>query len=166
MHQLLGISLLCLLAACSASEESAAPVQASGGVASLDGVFAHTTMSIEADDGQRHEFTVYLATEFEQQRRGLMFVRSMPADVGMLFVYEDKDFRSMWMKNTYIPLDLVFAHADGRVSSVIHDATPLSLQSRGSIEPIDYVLELNGGVARRLKIGRESRLILDGLRAD
>ena len=69
----------------------------------------------------------------------------------------------MWMKNTYIPLDLVFARADGTVSSVIHDTQPLSLESQKSIEPVNYVLELNAGAARRLNIGRKSRLRVDAL---
>jgi hypothetical protein len=88
-----------------------------------------------------------------------MFVRKMPSNVGMLFVYEDSAMHSMWMKNTYIPLDMVFARADGAVSSVIHDTQPLSLTSQGSIEPVTYVLELNAGTTRRLHIGRKSRII-------
>jgi hypothetical protein len=65
----------------------------------------------------------------------------------------------MWMKNTYIPLDMVFVRADGTVSSVIHDATPLTLATRTAIEPVRYVLELNAGVARHLNIGSGSRLL-------
>ncbi len=130
----------------------------SAGVASLDRVFDRGTLLIESDDGLSHEFDIYLALNFDQQRRGLMFVRKMPENTGMLFVYEDSDMHSMWMKNTYIPLDMVFARADGSVSSVIHDTQPLSLTSQGSIEPVNYVLELNAGTARRLKIGRKSRI--------
>ena len=131
---------------------------ASSGGTSLDDAFDRGTLIIESDDGVRHEFDIYLAMDFDQQRRGLMFVRKLPADTGMLFVYEDSDMHSMWMKNTYIPLDLVFARADGAVSSIIHDTQPLSLTSQGSIEPVRYVLELNAGTARRLNIGRKSRI--------
>jgi len=130
----------------------------SAGVPSLDGDFDRGTLAIESDDGVRHELDIYLATNFDQQRRGLMFVRRMPENTGMLFVYEDSGMHSMWMKNTYIPLDMVFARADGSVSSVIHDTQPLSLTSQGSIEAVNYVLELNAGTARRLKIGRHSRI--------
>jgi len=77
----------------------------------------------------------------------------------MLFVYDDDAVRSMWMKNTYISLDIVFARADGTVSSVLHDTEPLSLSSLRAIEPVRLVLELNAGVARRLHIGTSSRLI-------
>lgn len=137
-----------------------APAETTGeNVRSLEGDFDRSTLIIESDDGLQHKFDVYLATSFEQQRRGLMFVRKMPETTGMLFIYEDTDYHSMWMKNTYISLDLVFAREDGSVSSVIHEAQPLSLTSRASIEPVNYVLELNGGVARRLHIGNKSRII-------
>ncbi len=63
------------------------------------------------------------------------------------------------MKNTYMSLDMVFARADGAVSSVIHNTQPLSLDSQSSIEPVNFVLELNAGTARRLNIGRKSRII-------
>ena len=66
----------------------------------------------------------------------------------------------MWMKNTYIPLDMVFARSDGSVSSVEADTEPLSLESISAIEPINYILELNAGTAKKLGIDKDSRLIL------
>ena len=137
-----------------------APAQpATAGVASLDGSFERSTLIIESDDGKQHEFEIYLAIEYEQQRRGLMYVRKMPPNMGMLFVYEETEHHAMWMKNTFIPLDMIFARADGTVSSVIHDTVPLTLDSNGSIEPVNFVLELNAGTARRLEVGRKSRII-------
>jgi len=127
----------------------------------LDATFEKEPLVVVSDDGKRHRFDVYIAADYEQQRRGLMFVRSLPETTGMLFVYEKKAARSMWMKNTYIPLDMVFARPDGSVSSVIHDTVPQTLDPQNSIEPVTYVLELNAGTARRLKIGRNSRLIHD-----
>ena len=88
-----------------------------------------------------------------------MFVRQMPLTTGMLFVYESSELHSMWMKNTYISLDIVFARADGTVSSVVRNTEPLSLRSLASVEPVKYVLELNSGAARRFKIGAGSRLV-------
>ncbi|MDH3620929.1 MAG: DUF192 domain-containing protein [Gammaproteobacteria bacterium] len=125
----------------------------------LDAMFEVDELVVVANDGSRHTFDVYLAIDHEQQRRGLMFVRDLPERTGMLFVYDDAAVRSMWMKNTYISLDMVFAHADGTVSSVIHDTEPRSLRSLSAIEPVNFVLELNAGVARRLGIGPGSRLI-------
>lgn len=141
-------------AGCSPQSEPRAPK-----VASLDDFFARDELVVVANDNTSHDFNVYLATSFEQQRRGLMFVRDLQPQTGMLFVYDEETLRSMWMKNTYIPLDIVFARSDGTVSSVIHDTEPLSLKSLSSIEPVTFVLELNAGVARRYRIGAGSRLI-------
>jgi uncharacterized membrane protein (UPF0127 family) len=152
--RLLSLCTLLLVVGCSPQSEARAPK-----LASLDDFFERDELVIQSGDGRRHTFSIYLATSFEQQRRGLMFVRSLPEQTGMLFVYEDEARHSMWMKNTYIPLDIVFARRDGTVASVIHDTEPLSLRSLGSTEPVSYVLELNAGVARRHNIGPGSRLI-------
>ena len=129
-----------------------------GLVPDLDQAFERDRLVIVNDAGDRLEFDIYLARTVEQQRRGLMFVRSLPANVGMLFVYDDDAYHSMWMKNTYIPLDMVFVRSDGSVSSVIHDTVPMSMNSQASVEPVRYVLELNAGTARRQKIGSRSRI--------
>ncbi|HEX2138826.1 MAG TPA: DUF192 domain-containing protein, partial [Woeseiaceae bacterium] len=100
-----------------------------------------------------YRFDVYLAETSAQHRRGLMFVRDLPRLTGMLFVYPESAMRSMWMKNTYIPLDMLFIRADGVVSSIARDTEPLSLASIPSEEPIRYVLELNAGVTEELGIG-------------
>lgn len=125
----------------------------------LDAYFDVEPLIIVSDDGDRHRFDVYIASDYEQQRRGLMFVRDLPETSGMLFVYENTGVRSMWMKNTYISLDMVFARADGSVSSVIHDTVPQTLDPQNSTEPVKYVLELNAGTARRLNIGNRSKLV-------
>jgi len=135
------------------------PVSAGKNGAGLDAIFDKDRLVIINNNGESYEFDVYIAAEFEQQRRGLMFVRELPEMSGMLFVYERDSMHSMWMKNTYIPLDMIFARSDGTVSSVIHDTKPRSLESQISIEPVRYVLELNAGTARRYNIGRRSRLI-------
>jgi uncharacterized membrane protein (UPF0127 family) len=125
----------------------------------LADAFQSDSLTIESDDGKFFEFDIYLALDHEQQRRGLMFVRSMPETTGMLFVYDQPAIRSIWMKNTFVPLDLLFADQDGRITTIVHDARPLSLNSRSSTQPVVYVLELNAGTARRLNIGHNSRII-------
>ncbi|MDH5456735.1 MAG: DUF192 domain-containing protein [Gammaproteobacteria bacterium] len=151
------VVLWLVLAAC--SPQSAAKA---GTVPDLDGVFEFTSLTIVNDAGDRLEFDVYLAREFEQQRRGLMFVRDMPETTGMLFIYDGDEFHSMWMKNTFISLDMVFVRSDGSVSSIITDTTPRTLNSHRSKEPVRYVLELNAGVTRRMNIGQDSRLLWGG----
>lgn len=149
------IALFCVvLAACSPQPQ----VQA-GTVPELDGIFDFATLEVINDAGEHLEFDVYLAQNFEQQRRGLMFIRELPETTGMLFIYERDDIRSIWMKNTYIPLDIVFARSDGTILSIDRDATPLTLNSRLSPGPARFVLELNGGTTRRLGIGPGSRLV-------
>ena len=151
---LLAAAALGAIASCSPQ-----PASNPSSASSLESMFERDELVIVANDGLRHVFDVYLATTPEQQRRGLMFVRELPERTGMLFVYEDAGIRSMWMKNTYISLDIVFARGDGTISSVIHDAKPLSLRSLSATEPVRFVLELNAGVARRLDIGAGSQII-------
>ena len=106
-----------------------------------------------------YRFDIYLAVDAQQQRRGLMFVREMPERTGMLFVYRGEDYRSMWMRNTYISLDMIFAHRDGSIASIVSDTVPLSEKTITSSEPVTFVLELNAGTSRRLSIDEDSLLI-------
>ena len=154
---LAGLLLLALLG-CSPQSTSTSPAASSGGD-SIAESFERGRLVVVNDAGSRHTFDVYIARTFEQQRRGLMFVRNLPQKTGMLFIYEGEDIRSMWMKNTYLSLDIIYARADGSVSSVVHNTEPLSLRSMPSEEPVRFVLEVNAGVARRLRIGPGSRLI-------
>ena len=154
---LAGIVLFALLGCGPQSTSTASSTSTIGG--GLADSFERSQAVVVNSAGVRHNFDVYLAETFEQQRRGLMFVRNLPQKTGMLFVYEGEDIRSMWMKNTYLSLDMIYALADGTVTSVVHDTEPLSLRSIPSQEPVRFVLELNAGVARRLRIGPGSRLI-------
>ena len=79
----------------------------------------------------------------------------------MLFIYERADYLSMWMKNTYIALDMVFARLDGSISSVVRDTEPMSLRSIVATEPVSFVLELNAGTTEKLFIDENSRLVLE-----
>jgi uncharacterized protein len=128
----------------------------------LEGTFSSDSIVIEASGRACYGFDVYLALTSEQQRRGLMHVKRLPKFSGMLFVYRTEDLRSMWMKNTYIPLDILFIRADGSVSSIAEMTEPLSLQSISSIEPVTYVLELNGGITAELGIDADSVVYLPG----
>ena len=148
--------LACIgLAACSPQ-----PAVQTGTVPSLDGAFEFSSLEVVNDAGDLLEFDVYLATNPSQRQRGLMYVRDMPESTGMLFIYDADGHYSMWMKNTYIPLDMVFARSDGTVSSISHDTVPMTLDSHGALEPVRYGLELNAGTTRRLGIGRRSRLLV------
>lgn len=125
----------------------------------LDAAFDRDVLIIEASEHACYRFDIYLAVDYEQQRRGLMHVRDLPATTGMLFVYQDRDNRAMWMKNTYIPLDIAFVRSDGTIANIARHTEPLSLRSIRSVEPVTYVLELNAGVTERLAIDVGSRLL-------
>jgi uncharacterized membrane protein (UPF0127 family) len=99
-----------------------------------------------------HRFTVEVAGTPEQQERGLMFRTSLAGDRGMIFPYDPPQEASFWMKNTLIPLDMVFIGADGRVVRVAANATPMSLDPIPSGAPVSGVLELRGGRAAELGI--------------
>ncbi len=151
---------LLLLACLALTACSPQPAVTTGTVPELDGAFEFGSLEVVNDAGESLVFDVYLATNPKQRQRGLMFVRDMPASTGMLFIYDTDDHYAMWMQNTYIPLDMVFARSDGTVSSISRDTVPLTLDSHGAVEPVRYVLELNAGTARRLGIGRRSRLLV------
>ena len=130
----------------------------------LDDRFARDTLIVVSSERACYFFDIYLALDYEQQRRGLMFVRELPERTGMLFVYERSDYRSMWMKNTFIPLDIVFARSDGTIANIAKDTEPQSLKSISSSAPVRLVLELNAGVTDELGIDENSRLIWAGVK--
>ena len=127
-------------------------------VADLDADFERDVLVISASEHACYRFDVWLALTNSQFARGLMHVRNLPDDAGMLFVYSEPDGRSMWMKNTYIPLDILFIRNNGTVSSVARHTEPLSLRSIASVEPVTLVLELNAGTADRLNIGTGNQI--------
>ena len=90
---------------------------------------------------------VSLARTEAERERGLMYVNYLPVDDGMLFIFDDEQLLTFWMKNTLIPLDMIFIHTDLTVAGVVANAKPLSLDTRGVNEPSRYVLEVNGGWA-------------------
>ena len=130
-----------------------------GADAALDEAFERDVLIIQASEHACYRFDIWLAIDRPQQMRGLMHVRDMSETSAMLFVYDGDDRRSMWMKNTYISLDIAFARSDGSISNVVANTEPLSLQSISSTEAVSFVLELNAGTAQRLSIDENSRLV-------
>jgi uncharacterized membrane protein (UPF0127 family) len=94
-------------------------------------------------------FTVEIAETEEQRSRGLMFRQRLPEDRGMLFDFGKPRPVSMWMKNTYISLDMLFIREDGTIAYIAENTVPKSLDTIGVAEPVLAVLELAGGVSRK-----------------
>ncbi|HEX3754746.1 MAG TPA: DUF192 domain-containing protein [Rhizomicrobium sp.] len=109
------------------------------------------TIKVDTDHGSE-TFQVEIAADDASREKGLMFRKSMEADHGMLFVFPIVEGVAFWMKNTVLPLDMVFIRQDGTISSVAANATPFSTQEIPATEPIKAVLELNGGRAEALGI--------------
>jgi len=120
--------------------------------------FDRSSLTIETAGGPR-KFDIELAVTPEQMSFGLMFRRQMPADAGMLFVYESPRPAYMWMKNTYIPLDMLFIGVDGRIVNIAERTVPHSEATVASTGPVRATLELNGGTAQRLGIKPGDRVV-------
>lgn len=121
--------------------------------------FPRSKAEIVSQSGARHGFTVEVAATSEQLSQGLMYRRTLAADAGMLFDFGEDKPVSMWMKNTLIPLDMVFVAHDGRVMGVAQRTVPGSLEVISSPGPVRGVLEVNGGTAERLGIRAGDRLV-------
>jgi uncharacterized membrane protein (UPF0127 family) len=103
---------------------------------------------VETREGARHRVEVELARTDAERARGLMNRPSLPPERGMLFLFAESEDRSFWMKNTLIPLDMLFVAEDGTIAGIVESATPLSTSLRGVGSPSRYVLEVNGGWSR------------------
>ncbi len=138
------------LAACASS----APVTEQPSVAPSG--LTQMPLTIRTAAGLRR-FTVEVAGTPAQQATGLMFRRDMAADHGMIFPFPAPRMASFWMRDTYLPLDLIFIRADGTIDS-IGDGVPLDETPVGSLGEVTSVLELNGGTAQRLGIAPGDRV--------
>lgn len=121
---------------------------------------AETTAEFRGADGGggKARFTVEIADEPAEVQLGLMHRKSMPKSAGMLFVYDRAQPVAFWMRNTLIPLDMIFMGADGVVDKVHENAVPLDETAIFGGDEIRYVLEINGGLARMLGIAPGSEM--------
>ena len=141
----IALGIMAALASCQASSSDAVELERSP--AGLEQVALTISSS-----GKKHRFTVEVAKTPEDQAAGLMNRQSLAPDRGMIFPFEEVRVASFWMKNTLIPLDMIFIRPDGTIANIEANAAPLSLQPVYSIEPVAAVLELAGGRAAELGI--------------
>lgn len=127
--------------------------------AQLDRAFPRSTMQIATPNARLHTFKIWVADTDQRRARGLMYVKSMADDEGMLFIYPQSVRASMWMKNTFIPLDMLFVAADGKVMHVVENTEPQSLKTIESTSEVIAVIELKGGTAAKLHIAKGARVM-------
>lgn len=140
-------------------------------VASRDAAPASVVVLVQADATDEtvavletasgpHRFTIEVADTPDERATGLMFRETMATDAGMLFDYGfDQQGVAFWMKNTPLPLDMIFIRSDGTVTQIAADTTPFSLQPVPSRDAVRFVLEVNAGTAARIGLKPGDRLV-------
>ena len=113
---------------------------------------------IITSNGSKHNFLVEVARTEEEKKIGLMFRRTLAKNAGMLFLYKREALRLMWMKNTFIPLDILFIDKKGVIKRVVKRTTPHSLATISSRQSVLAVLELRGGITSSLEIKKGDRI--------
>lgn len=107
------------------------------------------TLSVTKKNGEVVNVKLKVADAINERSQGLMFVKEMPEDEGMLFIFEAEEMRKMWMENTYIPLDMLFVNAGKQIFNIKENATPLSREIIYSVGPAKYVVEVNAGFVKK-----------------
>ena len=115
-------------------------------------------LSIITSNGSKHNFLVEVAKTEEEKKIGLMFRKTLAKNAGMLFLYKREALRLMWMKNTFIPLDILFIDKKGVIKRVVKRTTPHSLATISSRKSVLAVLELRGGITSSLEIKKGDRI--------
>jgi uncharacterized protein len=147
MFRVSRLAAVLLLACCAVYGSATTPARA----------FAQDTIDIVTRSGV-HAFSVELATNTADRERGLMFRKELPEGHGMLFDFQTDQQVQFWMHNTYIPLDMIFIAADGRIVHIAENAKPMSDDLIPSVRPVRGVLEVIAGTARKFGIAPGDRV--------
>jgi hypothetical protein len=115
---------------------------------------------------KEHRFEAEVASTDKQRSKGLMFRKEMPEQRGMLFLFEGEGDRYFWMKNTPLPLDIIFIDASGAIVSIADNTTPFSEDVIPSLGPAKFVFEINAGLAEKLEISAGDAVISPSLGLD
>jgi uncharacterized membrane protein (UPF0127 family) len=155
----LWISAICLLSLVFGAVRADTRKDEPSDAKELDQIFQRSTLQIATPDARLHRFNIWVADDEPRRTRGLMFVKHLNAADGMLFVYPRPQMIAMWMKNTFIPLDILFVAPDGKVVHVVQNTEPQSLKTIESGGTVLGVVELAAGTAARLKIAPGAQVI-------
>jgi uncharacterized membrane protein (UPF0127 family) len=104
---------------------------------------------------------IEVADNNQRRARGLMYRKSLPADAGMLFVFDEEEIQGFWMKNTYIPLDMLFVNADNEIITIHANTAPLKEWNYASTRPALYVVEVNAGYCAQKQITEGDKIIFE-----
>jgi uncharacterized protein len=126
---------------------------------------AQPQVTIVTRDGREIAFAVEVADTPARREMGLQYRRDLAQDRGMIFLFPEEEQLSFWMKNTSVSLDMIFISADRKIVGVVENATPFSLDSRSVSGRSQYVLEINGGLARRYGVAAGDRVRFQGFAA-
>jgi uncharacterized membrane protein (UPF0127 family) len=121
--------------------------------------FPKESIAVETRSARRHVFAAWRAETPDQREQGLMFVKSMRPDEAMIFVYDPAEYVGMWMKNTLLPLDMLFVDDRGCVINVKQHAKPGSLETIESGGLVALVVELNDGTAAQRGIRTGDKVV-------
>lgn len=117
---------------------------------------------IQTSDSTVVRVKVEIAQTEEQRSRGLMFRDILPPFTGMIFIFDKADYHTFWMKNTYIPLDMIFIDSELKIAGIVENAEPLSLTPRTINKKSKYVLEVRGGFCSRYGIEAGNKVYFRG----
>lgn len=117
------------------------------------------TLTIQKANGEEISVQIEIADSPEKQRTGLMFRKYMPENAGMLFLFDRSERIGMWMKNTYLPLDMLFIDENGLIQDIAENTEPLSLKTIESKTDVSAVLETNAGFVKKNKINTGDKVI-------
>jgi uncharacterized membrane protein (UPF0127 family) len=120
--------------------------------------FPRSTLTVQRQNG-RDTFQIWIADTPQRHQQGLMWIRELPADHGMLFILQPTREMNMWMKNTYVPLDMLFVAPDGRILNIAHNTKPLSTDIVSSGVVVGGVVEILAGESKRRGIQIGDRVI-------
>jgi uncharacterized protein len=147
------LALTALVAACASAAGSSPP---------LFPALQQAEVEVVTQSGS-HRFNVWIAADDRSREQGLMRVRELPPDHGMIFVFERPQFLAFWMKDTYLSLDLVFIAPDGKVLNIARHARPFSLDPIESDGPATAVLEVLAGTALNIALEPGDQIVLPTL---
>jgi uncharacterized protein len=124
---------------------------------------AQPRVTIHTRGGKDVSFTVEVADTPSKREMGFQYRRELAADRGMIFVFGREEEHTFWMKNTPIPLDMIFIGRDRRIVGIAEQATPFSLAPRTVSVPGQFVLEINGGLCKRYGISTGDTVRFEGI---